>query len=363
MSYENLIGKHKTEIDTPALLLYMDVVEGNILKMADFFTGRECKLRPHIKTHKLPLIAHKQVEAGAIGITCAKLGEAKIFFECGIKNILIANEIVGKTKIQRLVNLSRYGELIVCVDHYDNAKNISDAAEKIGVKTDVLVEVNVGLNRCGVMPGKPALELVQKISGLENIVFRGLMGYEGGIFTNESEEKTRTCRESNRLLVETKELVEKNGFPVEIVSAGGSNTYDLTGIYPGITDIQVGSYATMDNHSKYYGADFGQALTVLTTVISRPEKTRAVTDAGKKSLSVDEGLPVCRDKGISLFTLNEEHGHLRIDDPDNELSVGDKIEIIPSHGCTTIPLYDLYFIIRNDHVESVAEIYARGENQ
>ncbi len=329
MSYEHLIGKPKTEIETPALLLYMDVVEGNIMKMATFFKGRECKLRPHIKTHKLPLIAHKQIEAGAIGITCAKLGEAKIFFESGIKNILIANEIVGKTKIQRLVNLSRYGELIVCVDHYESAKHISDAAGKIGVKTDVLVEVNVGLNRCGVMPGKPSLELVQEISALDNIVFRGLMGYEGGIFTHDIEEKARTCRESNRLLVETKEFIEENGFPVEIVTAGGSNTYDLTGIYPGITDIQVGSYVTMDNHSKYYGSDFGQAVTVLTTVISRPEKTRAVTDAGKKSLSVDEGLPVCRDKGIFLFRLNEEHGHLQIDNPDYELSVGDKIEIIP----------------------------------
>ena len=124
MPYENLIGKHKTEIDTPALLLYMDVVEENILEMADFFKGRECKLRPHMKTHKLPSIAHKQLEAGAIGITCAKLGEAKIFFESGIKNILIANEIVGQTKIQRLVNLSRYGELIVCVDNYENAADL-----------------------------------------------------------------------------------------------------------------------------------------------------------------------------------------------------------------------------------------------
>jgi len=151
--FEEITGKHKTEIDTPALLLYMDAVEKNIATMAGFFRDKPCKLRPHIKTHKLPLIAHKQIEAGAIGITCAKLGEAKIFLESGVKDVLIANEIVGPAKIQRLVNLSGYGNLICCVDHYENARDISDAAGKIGRKIPVLVEVNVGINRCGVMPG------------------------------------------------------------------------------------------------------------------------------------------------------------------------------------------------------------------
>src|SRR5512136_1100365 len=128
MMFEEIIGKHKTEIDTPALLLDMGVVERNIKRMADFFSDKPCQLRPHIKTHKLPLIAHKQIEAGAIGITCAKLGEAKIFLESGIKNVLIANEVVGNIKIQRLVNLSSYGDLIVCVDHHENARDISEAA-------------------------------------------------------------------------------------------------------------------------------------------------------------------------------------------------------------------------------------------
>ena len=363
MFEEHLIGRHKSEIDTPALLLYMDAVERNIAKMANIFSDKECKLRPHIKTHKLPMIAHKQIEAGAIGITCAKLGEAKIFFESGIKDILIANEIVGDIKIQRLVNLSGYGDLIVCVDHFENAKDLSEAAGSMGRKINILVEVNVGLNRCGVRPGEPALELVQKITKLQNLVFRGVMGYEGGLFIKDLEEKKKKCEECNRLLVETKKLIEKNGFPVEIVSAGGTNTFYLTGLYPGITDVQVGSYVTMDTHNAYYGVDFEQAITVLTTVISRLERERAVTDAGKKSLSTDEGLPTCKETGIIVSTLNEEHGHLRIEDPDHNLSVGDKIEVVPSHGCTTIPLYDRYVIIRDDYVESLAEIRARGASQ
>ena len=361
--YQDLIGKHKTEIDTPALLLYMDAVERNIAKMASFFADKSCKLRPHMKTHKLPLIAQKQMETGAIGITCAKLGEAKIFLESGIKNVLVANEIVGNTKNQKLVHLSSYGDLIVCVDNLQNAKDISEAAGKIDRKMNVLVEVNVGLNRCGVKPGKPTLEFVQQITKLKHLVFRGLMGYEGGLFIEDLEEKKKKCKACNQALVETKELVERNGFPVEIATAGGSNTFNLTGIYPGITDIQVGSYVTMDTHNKFYGLDFEQAITVLTTVISRPEKKRAVTDAGLKSLSIDDGIPICKETGILVSKLNEEHGHLRIENPDHDLTVGDKIEIIPSHGCTTIPLYDRYVIIRNDYVESVAEIYARGVSQ
>lgn len=357
MYIENLIGKHKTEIDTPALLLDMDIAEQNIIKMAEFFKDKNCKLRPHVKTHGLPLIAHKQLEAGAIGITCSKLGEAKIFLESGVKDILIANQIVGKSKICRLTNLSRYGNIIVCVDDYNNAKDISDIAGGFGTKTNILIEVDVGLKRCGVKPGEQALKLVKRIASLDNIIFCGLMGYEGGLFINDIKEKTRICRESNRLLVETANLIEKSGFPVKIITAGGSNTYNITGIYPGITDIQVGSYVTMDIHNKVYSLDFDMALTILTTIISKPEKNRAIIDAGKKSISVDKGLPESKDRRISIFLLNEEHGHIRIDGPDyKNFSIGDKIEIFPSHGCTTIPLFDRYYIIRNDYVESCTKM-------
>jgi D-serine deaminase-like pyridoxal phosphate-dependent protein len=361
MAYEELIGRHKNAIDTPALLLDMDIAEENIRRMAAFFRDRECKVRPHMKTHKLPLIAHKQLEAGAVGITCAKLSEARILQEAGIRSILIANEVVGETKIRSLVRLMRGGDLIVCVDNLENARELSAAAAPAGVAAPVLVEVDVGLNRCGVPPGKPALELVRAISRLGSLEFRGLMGYEGGLFLKDPEEKARRCGRSNRLLVDTRRLIEGDGFEVRIASAGGSNTYALTGTYPGITDVQVGSYVTMDDHNREYGVEYGQAVTVLATVISRPEPGRAVTDAGKKSLSTDEGLPACVEGGLTVSGLNEEHGHLRVHG--REIHAGDKIEIIPRHGCTTIPLFDRYFIVRGGQVESVAEIYARGASQ
>jgi D-serine deaminase-like pyridoxal phosphate-dependent protein len=343
------------------LLLDMGVAEENIRRMAAFFRGRDCGLRPHVKTHKLPLIARKQLEAGAVGVTCAKLGEARIFQEAGIGSILIANEVVGETKIRSLVRLMREGEVTVCVDSLDSARDLSEAAAEVGIAAPVLVEVNVGLDRCGVAPGESALELVRGIARLGNLRFRGVMGYEGGLFLKDPEEKARRCREANRLLVDTAERIRRGGFEVEIVSAGGTNTFRLTGTCPGITDVQVGSYVTMDDFNREHGLDFGQAVTVLATVISRPEPGRAVIDAGMKSLSTDNGLPVCAEEGVAITALNEEHGRLLLEGRD--VRVGDKIEVIPRHGCTTIPLFDRYFVLRDDRLESVAEIRARGASQ
>lgn len=356
MADTSLIGMHKTEVDTPALLLDIEVAERNIERMAKFFEDRKCNLRPHCKTHKSPLIAKKQIEAGAIGITCATIEEAELMAREGIKNILIANQIIGKTKINRLVNLLSYLDIIVCVDNDENAKQISKIAGKLGKKMNVLVEINVGLNRCGIKPGKSAVDFVRKITNLDNIIFRGIMGYEGGLFTNNMKEKKKKCQSANQLLVSTKELIEKNRINVEIVSAGGSNTYNLTGLHPGITEVQVGSYVTMDIHNKEFGLDFEQAVFVISTVISRTEKNRAVIDAGLKAVSSDNGLPLCTQEGLTLFKLNEEHGHIKIDDLESNLSVGDRVELIPAHGCTTIPLYGHYFIIRHEYVESVGKI-------
>jgi len=355
-----LIGRPKSEADTPCLLLDMDLVEANIEEMARRFKGRACQLRPHVKTHKLPLIALAQIKAGAIGVTCAKLSEAEIFFEHGVDNILVANVVAGETKLRRLARLARDRDLTVCVDDPQGAAQISAAAREAGTRIKVLVEVNVGINRCGVAPGEPALDLAREVAGLDNLIFKGVMGYEGGMFLQDPEEKARRCDRANRLLVDTAELIRRNHIPVEIVSAGGSNTHLLTGLHPGITEIQVGSYVTMDRHNQDYGLDFHQALTVLATVISRPEPGRAVIDAGMKALSLDAGLPVCLDEGLTLTALNEEHGHLAVADPGRALSPGDKVELVPSHGCTTIPLHDHYVITRGGRIESLTPIAARG---
>ena len=355
-----IIGQTKAELDTPALLLDMDAVEANIAKLAGWFRGKPCQLRPHVKTHKLPLIAKKQIAAGAIGITCAKLSEAEAFFRNGIRDILVANEIVGARKIERLMEVCRLGNLSICVDDAGNAREISAAAQRAGVTISVLVEVDTGLGRCGVKPGTPTVELVRTIAGLNGLRFRGLMGYEGGCFLKDAGAKADRCANAYRQLVETKDLVIRAGFPVEIVTAGGSNTFALGGVYPGITDLQVGSYVTMDTFNREYGQDFRQAVTVLATVISRPEPGRAVIDAGGKAISTDHGLPLLLLDGATVTHLDEEHGRLNLTGAATKLKVGDKLELVPSHGCTTIPLHEQYVLVRGNQVEGLAPIAAHG---
>ena len=235
------MDKDKKELLTPCLLLEIDAVDRNIERMASFFAGMDCKLRPHTKTHKLPLIARKQVRAGAIGITCAKVRDAKAFVEAGVEHILIANQVVGAKKIQQWVDMARSAEVIACVDSYENAHQISAVARKNGAVLDVLIEVDVGLGRCGVEPGLPTLEFLQGISKIKGVRFRGLMGFEGGLFIEDEQEKLQVCKQRNQVLVQTSRLIEEHGFEVEIASAGGANTYQVTGKCSGITEIQPGS--------------------------------------------------------------------------------------------------------------------------
>ncbi|MFB3902681.1 MAG: DSD1 family PLP-dependent enzyme [Acidobacteriota bacterium] len=350
----------KNDLLTPCLLLDIDAVDRNIRKMAGFFANRPCKLRPHVKTHKSPWIAHRQVRAGAVGITCAKLEDARLFVEAGLDHVLIANEVVGARKIRELVGLAKLADIIVCVDQYENAVDLSEAAAQQGIRLKVLVEVDVGLGRCGVPSGQPAVDLVCRIGRLPGLFFQGLMGYEGGVFIDDEAEKRRIASERANLLVRTKEAVEKSGFPVGIASAGGSNTYQLTGRVPGITEVQAGSYVTMDDWNRRYGIEFEQAISVLSTVTSRPASDRLITDAGIKSLSTDHGFPRIKHEGLEWEAANEEHGRLRALNGSISLQVGEKLEIIPSHGCTTIPLFASYVAVSGGRVVGLLPIVSRG---
>ena len=359
MPRKDIVGRHKTEIPTPALLIDMAAVERNIAAMAGFFSEKACNLRPHCKTHKLPEIALKEIGAGAVGITCATLREAEVMLHSGVGSVLIANEIVSKAAIEKMVSLAGEGELIVGVDHIENAGQIADVAKVARRRMNVLVEVNIGLNRCGVAPGVSALKLAGQVAALDNLAFRGMMGYEGSLPLPDLDEKRQKCSAANKLLADTARLIEQEGIPVDIVSGGGSNTYALTGTYPGFTEVQAGSYSTMDVHNKECGMPFEETLTVLTTVVSRPEKHRAVIDAGKKAISSEFGMPAFTTKRLALFQLNEEHGHVRIVEEENDLKVGDLLELRPTHGCTTLPLYTTHYLMRDDHVEKVVEVQAR----
>ena len=357
------IGMKVADIDTPALCLDIEVVEANIRRMADYFRDSPVRLRPHAKTHKSPIVARMQVAAGAIGVTCAKLSEAEVMASGGIKDILIANQVIGAGKIARLVNLAAYSDVMAAVDDEANAADLSAAAEAKGIRLRAMIEVDIGMNRCGVAPGQPVLDLARKIMDSPGLRFDGLMGYEGHtIFTEDIDERRKKTEESIKLLTDSAELVRQQGIPVNIVSSGGTGTYFITGVYPGITELQVGSYATMDSQYRgLAGIDFDFGLTLRVSVVSTRGEDRAITDAGLKALTRDFGLPIVIDPpGWELTGLAEEHGFLqRIDGP--RLRRGDKVTIAPNHGCTTINLHDHYYVTRCGVLEAVWPIAARGK--
>ena len=365
---EPFIGMHKTELDTPALLIDLDKMEANIQTMADYFTTVNTMLRPHVKTHKTPIISHKQIAAGAIGVTCAKLGEAEAVIHAGIRDVLIANQVVGAQKIARLINLAKHSEIMVAVDSPQNVQAISEAAVAKGATVRILIEVNIGMDRCGVEPSKPTLELAEQICQSPNLKFEGLMGYEGHTVSKpDRAERDAATREAMQRLVETKYYVEKRGVEVSIMSGGGTGTFNITGNIPEMTEVQAGSYVFMDStyrNVKGVGEQFDCSLSVLATVVSRPDPNRMIVDTGLKVLAKEFGIPQpIGVTGVEMTGLSEEHGKMQVSDVNVSLTPGDKIEILPTHCCTTVNLHDRYYGIRNGIVESVWEIAARGKAQ
>ena len=363
MNTHSLIGRPVSEADTPALLLNADALQANIGRMAAFFAARPCKLRPHFKSHKCTAIAKLQMEAGAVGITCAKLGEAEVLADAGITDILIANQIVGR-KISRLIELAKRAEPMFAVDSADNVAALSTTAAAAGAQLRVLVEVDIGMNRCGVAPGQDALELARAVAASPGLRFEGLQGYEGHLVLLRDEgERTEKTRASLAPLVETRRLIERSGLPVRIVSSGGTGTYEVTGAYEGIDEVQAGSYATMDWWYAEIRPEFRQAISLLTTVVSHPKQGIAVVDVGTKGVGAEFGPPqIKHPPGVEIRRFSsEEHTVLTV--PDATVSVGDTVELIPSHGCSTCNLYREFVVHRDGMVIALWPIEGAGRLQ
>jgi len=361
---ESVVGTSKWELDTPALCLDAAALERNIHRMAECLHDRPAALRPHTKTHKCPTIAWMQQRAGAIGVTCAKLSEAEVMARAGIQDILIANQVVGRRKVGRLVNLAAYTRVMVAVDNADNAAALSAAAQGKGVTLRALMEVDVGMHRCGVAPGEAALNLARQVVALPGLQFEGIMGYEGHAVTiRDYDERRRVAEAAMGELIAVRDLLESNGIPVRIVSGGGTGTYEITGNHGGVTEIQAGSYATMDAAYDEVGVGFELALTIVSQVVSVPTPDLAIIDAGRKSATAEFGMPrVVRPQGWALRGLSEEHGRLERQGGE-PLAIGEVVEMVPSHGCTTINLYDVFHVVRDETVEAVWPIAARGCNR
>jgi len=365
-------GRAAEDIDgipTPALVVDVAAMDRNIQRMATFFSRGPCRLRPHFKAHKTPDIARRQLAAGSCtGLTCATVSEAEVaaaalgeLLANMSGDILIANEPVGPGKCARVASLARRVPMTVAVDSPAGLEALDRAAVDATVTIGVLVDLDVGMARCGVQPGTAAVGLGRRVVAAEGLRLRGVMGYEGHLvgLADRAEREART-RKAMAGLVKTADLYRSEGLPCEVVSAGGTGTYDISGRVNGVTEIQAGSYVLMDSDYGRLALPFEQAFWVLGTVISRPTPVRCVIDCGHKSMSKDHGYPLARDvAGASVLALNDEHATIGV--PSGcALSVGDRVYFQPSHIDPTINLHDAFHVVDGERVVDVWPIAARG---
>jgi len=351
MATSSLIGQPITAIPTPAPVADLDLLEQNLRKLADYFSSRPCKLRPHFKSHKCVELSRRQLAAGSCtGITCAKLAEAEQLAAGGIADILIANQVVGEDKARRLAALNRKATVRCAVDSVFSTKQLSAAATEAGVRIGVLIEVDIGMKRCGVQPGAPAIKLAQEISRLPGLRFDGIQSYEGHIVTlPDFEERKQKVTQAFAAAVATRREVESAGFPVAILSGGGTGTYDITGTIEGIDELQAGSYALMDWSYANIRPEFVVARWILATVVSA-HPTYSVVDVGTKGIGCEFGLPIIADHPEAKTRSSSEE-HFAIDGL--AAKVGEKVRLIPSHGCTTHNLHRQMWITRGDIIVDV----------
>jgi len=358
--YRAAIGRSRHDLITPALVLDLDVARDNIKNMVEYMRTVPAKLRPHIKVHKSPEIARMQMEAGeVVGLTTATVWEAVVMVRAGIADILIANEVVGPEKIQALAELARDADMTVAVDDLQNADELSAAALKAGSMISVLIDLDVGMDRCGVRNKEDALHLAEHISKLHGLHFAGMMGYEGHCMLEPDPDlRLHKAHAAMDKLMEAVDYLADRGFASQVVSGGGTGTYNITGAHPRLTELQAGSYVVMDAFHAQLVPGFPAALTVLATVISR-QGSRVVLDAGRKAIGSELGLPVVKGHTATTAAIAEEH--LLIDvEPASPLKVGDHVEVVPGYGPTTVNLHDVFFVIENDVVIDIWPVQARG---
>jgi D-serine deaminase-like pyridoxal phosphate-dependent protein len=359
-----LIGSPKSALDTPALVVDLDVMEANIARIAAECRANDVAWRPHSKSHKTPEIAQMQIAAGALGVTCAKLGEAEVMAAAGIRDILIANQIVGPIKVGRLVELAERADTIVCVDSVENLIELDAAFRRVNKRIRVAIEVNIGMNRAGVEPGAPVVAFAREIASRPGLRFVGLVGWESQATTvADPAEKERKVRDAVSLLAASADACTEAGYRVEIVSCGGTGTFPYCARQAGVTEVQVGGAIFSDMHYLgNYHVDFAPALTLLTTVTSRPTPTRIVVDAGKKAMSGDAALPAPRGlPPIAALKLSAEHSKIELQQPSDVPKIGDKIEFIVGYSDTTIHLHEEIVGVRGERIESVWRVAGRGK--
>ena len=351
------IGRSRQELSTPVLLLDLDVLRANLKLMAAGMAAVATTLRAHVKVHKSPHIARMQVEHGAVGVGCATVWEAIVMARAGIDDVFVINEVVGREKTRALALLAREAQVKAAVDDAVQIDALSRAALEAGSTIGVFIDVDEGMHRCGVSSAEEALPLARQIADSAGLDFVGLTGYEGHCSLEFDRQKRYDMADTAMsTLTSIASRMADEGLPCRIVSAAGTGTWEVTSRYPGVTEIQPGSYATMDGHHRQLDPRFGWAVTVGATVISR-RSDRIVLDVGGKTVGASEG--VLKDVDLEPYRFDEEHS-IFLTGGRSPLEVGDTAEILCNYTPFAISYFEAYHVLEGDKVVDIWPVVPRG---
>jgi len=360
------------DLETPAVVVDLDVLERNLSRMAEYCRSHDLRLRPHTKSHKIPELAKRQLAHSAQGITVAKIGEAEVMLQAGVTDILIAYPIIGRGKAEKLAELATRANITVSLDSVAVAQAIAAEAQKTGARIGILVELDVGFHRCGVTTEDQVLSVARVVSDLPGLDFKGLMFFPGHLQVPQKERADLRAT-VNDFLGRSLAKLEDAGLPVETVSGGSTPTAREGHLFTGVNEIRPGMYIFNDRNMIGVGvADLEDcALSVITTVVSTSVPGRAIVDAGSKTFSSDThqvqdgsgyGL-VKTDPDADVERLSEEHGNLNIRRSTREYRVGERLAIIPNHVCSTVNMHNQIYGVRGERVETIWEVAGRGKVQ
>lgn len=363
---------HVSELDTPALLIDLDIMERNLRRVAEYTKTHGLRLRPHTKTHKVPEIGRKQLASGAVGLTVAKVSEAEVMLAAEPSDLLVAYPVVGRTKCERLMPIAQKTRVTVALDSLIAAQQLSEAARQAQVNISILAEVDAGLGRVGVSSGKELLQLAQGIERLPGLSFEGIAFFPGHIRPSADQGDT-ALKQLGQLIQSVLADFQRAGIEVRVVSGGSTPTLFHSHKLPGLNEIRPGTYVYNDMNTVISGACTLEdcAVSILVTVISTAKQGQMIVDGGSKTFSSDLSIGAMKmsfgrviEAPASVFhNMNEEHGFVDIRREDQSFSVGDQVRIIPNHVCPAVNLHERVYGIRNDAIEKIWQVEGRGKLQ
>ncbi len=361
----SIVGQPLDALDTPALIVEREPFAANIATMAGTLSELGTGWRPHAKAHKSPAVAHLLLEAGAHGITCAKTSEAEVYAASGVRDILIANQVVGPTKTRRLAHLARQADIAVAVDCVENARQHDAAAAEAGTSPRLVIEMDCGMGRAGIAPGEPALELAKAITAMEHVRFGVVMTWEGHTMSiADATEREAAIRAALGPVLETVAAIREAGIEVPIVSCGGTGTFLTTAGIEGVTEVQAGGGIFGDRVYRKLDVPVRPALSLVVTVTSRPAPDRIIFDAGRKSIDPSASVPEAVGlDGVTGMAFSAEHGTIHLEGPNDCVKIGDRLRLNIGYSDQVVHLHEHLYVVRDGCIDAVWPTAARGRLQ